>query len=63
VGAHLQTARPDARVLSTSARAAPEARARRLRPTVTERFRLDEAPRVHRLMVDRKLSGRVVLLP
>ena len=38
-------------------------RARRLRPTVTERFRLDEAPRVHRLMVDRKLSGRVVLLP
>jgi len=30
---------------------------------VTERFPLHEAPRVHRLMVDRKLSGRVVLLP
>src|SRR5213594_3258752 len=38
-------------------------RARKLRPIVTERFPLDEAPRVHRLMVDRKLSGRVVLLP
>ena len=38
-------------------------RARKLRPIITERFRLDEAPRVHRLMVDRKLSGRVVLLP
>jgi len=38
-------------------------RARRLRPIITERFRLDEAARVHRLMVERKLSGRVVLLP
>jgi NADPH:quinone reductase-like Zn-dependent oxidoreductase len=38
-------------------------RARRLRPIVTERFRLEDAPRVHRLMVDRKLSGRAVLLP
>jgi D-arabinose 1-dehydrogenase-like Zn-dependent alcohol dehydrogenase len=38
-------------------------RARRLRPIVTERFRLDEAPRVHRLMVEKKLSGRVVLIP
>jgi D-arabinose 1-dehydrogenase-like Zn-dependent alcohol dehydrogenase len=37
--------------------------ARRLRPVVTERFRLDEAPRVHRLMVEKKLSGRVVLIP
>jgi D-arabinose 1-dehydrogenase-like Zn-dependent alcohol dehydrogenase len=38
-------------------------RTRKLRPIVTERFRLDEVPRVHRLMVDRKLSGRVLLLP
>lgn len=38
-------------------------RARKLRPMVTDRFRLEEAPRVHRLMVDRKLAGRVVLLP
>jgi NADPH:quinone reductase-like Zn-dependent oxidoreductase len=38
-------------------------RARKLRPIVTERFPLQEAARVHRLMVDRKLSGRVVLLP
>src|SRR5205814_7412427 len=38
-------------------------RQRKLRPIVTERFPLGEAPRVHRLMVDRKLSGRVVLLP
>jgi D-arabinose 1-dehydrogenase-like Zn-dependent alcohol dehydrogenase len=38
-------------------------RTRKLRPTVTERFRLEEAPRVHRLMVDRQLSGRVVLIP
>ena len=38
-------------------------RARKLRPIITERFPLEEAPRVHRLMVDRKLSGRVVLLP
>jgi len=38
-------------------------RARKLRPIITERFPLDDAPRVHRLMVDRKLSGRVVLLP
>jgi NADPH:quinone reductase-like Zn-dependent oxidoreductase len=34
-----------------------------LRPVVTERFALTDAPRVHRLMVERKLSGRVVLLP
>lgn len=38
-------------------------RRRRLRPVITERFPLSEAPRVHRLMVERKLSGRVVLLP
>src|SRR5437879_5569980 len=38
-------------------------RQHKLRPIVTERFPLGEAPRVHRLMVDRKLSGRVVLLP
>jgi NADPH:quinone reductase-like Zn-dependent oxidoreductase len=36
---------------------------RKLRPIITERFALDDAPRVHRLMVDRKLSGRVVLIP
>jgi acryloyl-coenzyme A reductase len=36
---------------------------RKLRPIVTERFPLEAAPRVHRLMVDRKLSGRVVLIP
>jgi NADPH:quinone reductase-like Zn-dependent oxidoreductase len=34
-----------------------------LRPVVTERFPLAEAPRVHRLMVERKLSGRVLLIP
>lgn len=38
-------------------------RLRRLRPIITERFRLDDAPRVHRLMVERKLSGRVLLIP
>lgn len=37
--------------------------ARRLRPMITERFPLAEAPRVHRLMVERRLSGRVVLVP
>jgi len=36
---------------------------RRLRPIVTERFPLADAPRVHRLMVERKLAGRVVLIP
>ncbi len=35
----------------------------RLRPTITERFKLEAAPRVHRLMVEKKLSGRVVLIP
>jgi len=35
----------------------------RLRPIVTERFPLADAPRVHRLMVERKLAGRVVLVP
>lgn len=38
-------------------------RARRLRPIITERFALDDAPRVHRLMVERRLSGRVLLVP
>jgi acryloyl-coenzyme A reductase len=38
-------------------------RARRLRPIVTGRFRLDEAPRVHRMMVEKKLAGRVLLIP
>lgn len=38
-------------------------RRRRLRPTITERFELEEAPRVHRLMVEKKLTGRVVLIP
>jgi NADPH:quinone reductase-like Zn-dependent oxidoreductase len=38
-------------------------RAGRLKPIITERFRLDDAPRVHRLMVERKLSGRVLLVP
>lgn len=38
-------------------------RRRLLRPMVTERFALAEAPRVHRLMVERKLSGRVLLIP
>jgi NADPH:quinone reductase-like Zn-dependent oxidoreductase len=33
----------------------------RLRPTITERFALSDAGRVHRLMVERKLSGRVVM--
>jgi len=36
---------------------------RRLRPIVTERFPFADAPRVHRLMVERKLAGRVVLIP
>jgi NADPH:quinone reductase-like Zn-dependent oxidoreductase len=35
----------------------------RIKPTITERFPLAEAARVHRLMVDRKLSGRVLLMP
>jgi hypothetical protein len=30
---------------------------------VTERFAFDEAPRVHRLMVEKKFQGRVVLVP
>src|SRR5207249_368243 len=34
-----------------------------LRPIVTERFPFDEAPRVHRLMVEKKLQGRVLLVP
>jgi len=38
-------------------------RARKLRPIITERFPLEDASRVHRLMVDRKLSGRVLLVP
>ena len=38
-------------------------RRQRLRPVITERFPLEEAPRVHRLMVERKLSGRVLLVP
>ena len=38
-------------------------RRRLLRPMITERFALTEAPRVHRLMVERKLSGRVLLIP
>ncbi len=35
----------------------------KLRPIVTERFTFDEAPRVHRLMVEKKLRGRVLLIP
>ena len=35
----------------------------KLRPIVTERFSFDEAPRVHRLMVEKKLRGRVLLVP
>jgi D-arabinose 1-dehydrogenase-like Zn-dependent alcohol dehydrogenase len=35
----------------------------RIKPIVTERFPLAEASRVHRLMVDKKLSGRVLLMP
>jgi D-arabinose 1-dehydrogenase-like Zn-dependent alcohol dehydrogenase len=35
----------------------------RLRPIVTEQFALTDAPNVHRLMVAKKLSGRVVLIP
>src|SRR5438445_519485 len=35
----------------------------KLRPLVTERFPFDEAPRVHRLMVEKKLQGRVLLVP
>lgn len=35
----------------------------RLRPIITQRFPLAEAPRIHRLMVERQLSGRVVLIP
>jgi len=38
-------------------------RRRRVRPVITERFPLGEAPRVHRLMVERKLSGRALLIP
>lgn len=38
-------------------------RARRLRPVITARFPLADAPRVHRLMVERKLAGRVLLIP
>ena len=38
-------------------------RRRLLRPLITQRFPLAEAPRVHRLMVERKLSGRVLLMP
>ncbi len=38
-------------------------RRRRLKPLITETFPLAEAPRVHRLMVDRKLVGRVLLTP
>jgi D-arabinose 1-dehydrogenase-like Zn-dependent alcohol dehydrogenase len=34
-----------------------------LRPVITERFTFADAPRVHRLMVERKLGGRVVLVP
>ena len=37
--------------------------ARRLRPIVTGQFRLDDAPRVHRMMVEKKLTGRVLLIP
>jgi len=33
----------------------------RLRPTITERFSLQDAPRLHRMMVEKKLSGRVVM--
>lgn len=33
----------------------------RLRPTITERFALSDVGRVHRLMVEKKLSGRVVM--
>jgi NADPH:quinone reductase-like Zn-dependent oxidoreductase len=35
----------------------------KLRLLVTERFPFDEAPRVHRLMVEKKLQGRVLLVP
>jgi len=35
----------------------------RLKPIITERFSFEDAPRVHRLMVERKLSGRVLLVP
>jgi acryloyl-coenzyme A reductase len=35
----------------------------RIKPTITDRFPLSEAPRVHRLMVEKKLSGRVLLMP
>ena len=38
-------------------------RQRRIRPLITERFPLAEAPHVHRLMVERKLAGRVLLIP
>ncbi len=38
-------------------------RRRRLRPVITERLPLEEAPRLHRLMVERKLSGRALLIP
>jgi acryloyl-coenzyme A reductase len=35
----------------------------RIKPIVTERFPLGDAARVHRLMVEKKLSGRVLLMP
>jgi acryloyl-coenzyme A reductase len=35
----------------------------RIKPTVTEQFPLADAARVHRLMVEKKLSGRVLLMP
>lgn len=38
-------------------------RRRQITPTITERFPLSDAPRVHRLMVEKKLSGRVLLMP
>lgn len=38
-------------------------RRHRLHPTITERFTLSDAPKVHRLMVEKKLTGRVVMVP
>jgi NADPH:quinone reductase-like Zn-dependent oxidoreductase len=35
----------------------------RVRPVITNRFPLAEASRVHQLMVERKLTGRVLLIP
>src|SRR5262245_34086 len=35
----------------------------RIKPTVTEQFPLADAARVHRLMVEKKFSGRVLLMP